>query len=110
MTSTFLAAKNHRNMSSVTSDKIRTFQILVLITLSVICSTNGLHITGTFNPKDDFFHFLAKFGFQKTELRRRDDSQGFIYGNVTVVNQNATFSPGKAESSSKKQKTKNIRM
>jgi hypothetical protein len=101
MTSTFLAAKNHRNMSSITSDKIRTFQILVLITLSVICSTNGLHITGTFNPKDDFFHFLAKFGFQKTELRRRDDSQGFIYGNVTVVSQNATFSPGKAKSWSK---------
>jgi hypothetical protein len=36
----------------------------------------GLHIEGTFNPKEEFFHFLAKFGFQKTELRRRDDSQG----------------------------------
>ena len=72
--------------------KFRTFLTIIYLTLSVICCTNALHIQGTFNPKEEFFHFLAKFGFQKTELRRRDDSQGFIYCNITLLNQNETTS------------------
>ena len=66
-----------------------------MLTLSVFSSSsNALHIQGTFNPKEEFFHFLAKFGFQKTELRRRDDSQGFIYGNITLLRKNETMSAG----------------
>jgi len=73
--------------------KFRTFLTISYLTFSVLlCCTNALHIEGTFNPKEEFFHFLAKFGFQKTELRRRDDSQGFIYGNITLLNQNETLS------------------
>ena len=75
--------------------KLPKYPLFVLLwTFSLLYSTNGLHIQGTFNPKVEFFHFLAKFGFQKTELRRRDDSQGFIYGNVTLVGQNDSFISG----------------
>ena len=73
----------------------RTLLFAIVLTLSVFSSSsNALHIQGTFNPKEEFFHFLAKFGFQKTELRRRDDSQGFIYGNITLLRKNETMSAG----------------
>ena len=73
----------------------RTFLFAIVLTLSVFSSSSdALHIQGTFNPKEEFFHFLAKFGFQKTELRRRDDSQGFIYGNITLLRKNETMSAG----------------
>lgn len=45
-----------------------------------ICAT---HITGNFNPNHDFFKFLLKFGFQKTERHSQKDSFGYIYGNIT---------------------------
>ena len=45
--------------------------------------TSGLRLTGEFDPSTDFFVFLAKFGFQKTEVLNKIDSQGFIYGNIT---------------------------
>lgn len=40
------------------------------------------HISGTFNTKE-FFRFLIKFGFQKTDRHRQKDSYGYIFGNVT---------------------------
>lgn len=41
------------------------------------------HITGTFNTRE-FFRFLIKFGFQKTDRHRQKDSYGYIFGNVTA--------------------------
>ncbi|XP_076463418.1 integral membrane protein GPR180-like isoform X2 [Babylonia areolata] len=46
--------------------------------------STALHLQGTWNSKD-FFVFLAKFGFQKTNPQRLDDTQGYIYGNITAV-------------------------
>lgn len=43
---------------------------------------HATHITGTFNTRE-FFRFLIKFGFQKTD-RHRLDSYGYIFGNVTA--------------------------
>ncbi|XP_043257204.1 transmembrane protein 145 [Colletes gigas] len=40
------------------------------------------HISGTFNTRE-FFRFLIKFGFQKTDRHRQKDSYGYIFGNVT---------------------------
>lgn len=40
------------------------------------------HLKGTFETKD-FFKFLIKFGFQKTDGHSPDTTHGFIYGNVT---------------------------
>ena len=48
-------------------------------------TTLGLHLTGKFDPSKDFFLFLAKFGFQKTDIVNKMDSHGYIYGNITQV-------------------------
>ena len=48
-------------------------------------TTLGLHLTGHFDPSKDFFLFLAKFGFQKTDIVNKMDSHGYIYGNITQV-------------------------
>lgn len=42
-----------------------------------------LHVSGSWQTKS-FFHFVAKFGFQKTNLKDRVQTQGYIYGNVTA--------------------------
>lgn len=42
-----------------------------------------LHLTGSWTTTT-FFHFLAKFGFQKTNLKDRSQTQGYIYGNITT--------------------------
>lgn len=86
------ASFSFRNFFVETKSKNFNFHLIVVfLTLAFLSfECQALHIQGTFNPKNDFFRFLAKFGFQKTELRRRDDSQGFIYGNITLLNQNET--------------------
>ncbi|XP_066992401.2 integral membrane protein GPR180 [Anabrus simplex] len=55
--------------------------VLVLLTVNTEC-VNGSHITGTWNTKD-FFMFLVKFGFQKTDMHNTRDSSGYIFGNIT---------------------------
>nr|CAG4651714.1 EOG090X03T7 [Triops cancriformis] len=51
----------------------------------VQCSTPTycLHLKGTFQTTE-FFEVLTKFGFQKTNLKNRQESQGYIYGNITT--------------------------
>ena len=56
-------------------------QILIQIFI-IVQVISGVHIKGTFNS-DDFFLFLDKFGFQKTDIRNTIGTQGFIFGNVT---------------------------
>lgn len=49
-----------------------------------------LHLTGTWNGLD-FFRFLARFGFQQTNMHDSLETQGYIYGNVSAVDgSNAT--------------------
>ncbi|ETN61988.1 hypothetical protein AND_006332 [Anopheles darlingi] len=47
---------------------------------------HGAHLTGSFEV-DEFFRFLHKFGFQKTEKHSQKDTEwdtfGYIYGNIT---------------------------
>ena len=45
-----------------------------------------LRVSGTFDLADDFFQFVAKFGFQKTDPQNIAQTQGFIYGNITYDN------------------------
>ena len=54
---------------------------VIFLTLPV---TTALHLQGTWNSKD-FYVFLAKFGFQKTNPQKLEDTQGYIYGNITTV-------------------------
>lgn len=46
---------------------------------------SSLHLYGRWDPNEDFFLFLSKFGFQKTDLTNKNDTQGFIFGNFTEV-------------------------
>ncbi|XP_073812098.1 transmembrane protein 145 [Musca autumnalis] len=43
---------------------------------------DSTHLQGSFDTQD-FFKFLVKFGFQKAESHRPQDSFGYIYGNIT---------------------------
>lgn len=54
----------------------------ILCTLLQINYVKSTHISGTFNTKE-FFRFLIKFGFQKTDRHRQKDSYGYIFGNIT---------------------------
>ena len=59
------------------------FWLLLLLLLSLI-EIDCLHLSGTVDTSDSFFFFLAKFGFQKTEILDKGASQGYIFGNITL--------------------------
>ncbi|CAH1389379.1 unnamed protein product [Nezara viridula] len=48
----------------------------------VIISVQSTHLQGTWDTSD-FFMFLSKFGFQKTDLHREKETDGYIFGNIT---------------------------
>ncbi|XP_074659967.1 integral membrane protein GPR180-like [Tubulanus polymorphus] len=56
------------------------FSALLLLTADDGLS---LHLSGTWHSSN-FFLFLAKFGFQKTDLNNKVNTQGYIYGNITL--------------------------
>lgn len=47
-----------------------------------MCSASSTHIKGSFTS-DEFFKFLVKFGFQKTDRHQREATYGYIFGNIT---------------------------
>lgn len=62
---------------------------LVLLVVGLLGGSQpseGAHLRGTFTV-DQFFRFLIKFGFQKTEKHSQQNTEsdtfGYIYGNVT---------------------------
>ncbi|KAK8400591.1 hypothetical protein O3P69_003335 [Scylla paramamosain] len=59
---------------------------LLLILVYIITSSYGVHISGEWRTEDNFFRFLAKFGFQKTSPGERVLTEGYIFGNVTGDN------------------------
>lgn len=62
------------------------------IILFLFSSVQTLHLHGTYAPKE-FFRLLTKFGIQKTDQHRPQDTFGYIYGNITLVcsTANCTF-------------------
>ena len=44
---------------------------------------NCLKVKGQWQSNQDFYHFLAKFGFQKTYMHDIEASEGYIFGNIT---------------------------
>ncbi|KAH3854170.1 uncharacterized protein LOC127875469 isoform X2 [Dreissena polymorpha] len=54
-----------------------------IVFLQLLQTTRCLHLTGTWKTSE-FYRFLTKFGFQKTDPGKLDDTQGFVYGNVTA--------------------------
>lgn len=64
----------------------RPFSIVVLC-FAATCQ--GLHLQGSFST-GQFFMFLAKFGFKKTDRHDHENTLGYIYGNVTSRSRNVT--------------------
>lgn len=54
--------------------------VLLLLCTNLVL-VNSTRITGSFKT-DEFFKFLIKFGFQKTD-RHQKDTHGYIFGNIT---------------------------
>ncbi|XP_069698644.1 integral membrane protein GPR180 [Periplaneta americana] len=68
------------------------FYLFVLLSLP-IQHVDSSHITGTWNTKE-FFKFLIKFGFKKTDVHNSKDTSGYIFGNITAktnFTHNVTF-------------------
>ncbi|XP_022242970.1 uncharacterized protein LOC106460515 isoform X2 [Limulus polyphemus] len=60
-----------------------------LVLLVVFSRADFLRVKGTWDT-NNFFHFLSKFGFQKTNLHDRANSLGYIYGNISTGINNAS--------------------
>lgn len=54
----------------------------ILITFSSSSFSECTHLKGSLQS-DEFFKFLVKFGFQKTDRHQRDATHGYIFGNIT---------------------------
>lgn len=58
------------------------FRVCILVLFLFISNVCGEHIKGSFKT-DEFFKFLTKFGFQKTDIHSPKESYGYIFGNIT---------------------------
>lgn len=61
------------------------YKIIFLNFLSIIALVSHIdctHIQGTFHS-NEFFKFLIKFGFQKTDKHHPEETHGYIFGNIT---------------------------
>lgn len=56
--------------------------IFLITFITCFCNTNSAHLKGTFKS-NEFFKFLVKFGFQKTDTHQKELSNGYIFGNIT---------------------------
>jgi hypothetical protein len=58
--------------------------ILLVFVIIVLCFkvNQCTHLKGTFKS-NEFFKFLVKFGFQKTDRHQADATHGYIFGNIT---------------------------
>ena len=62
--------------------------IRLLLSLALLCTFSqrwifALHLHGQYSGQE-FFRLLTKFGIQKTDQHRPDETFGYIYGNITV--------------------------
>lgn len=55
--------------------------------LALLFTVNGLHLQGTWAPYQRY-HFLTKFGVQRTKADELEASRGYVYGNVTLFKEN----------------------
>ncbi|XP_022814458.1 integral membrane protein GPR180 [Spodoptera litura] len=63
------------------------FKIGTIIFCTFFVLVSSTHIKGEFST-NEFFKFLVKFGFQKTDIHYQKETYGYIFGNITA---NVTF-------------------
>ncbi len=62
--------------------------IFAFVFIGILSNTVvALHIKGEFNT-NQFYKYLTRFGFKATDVHNVENTQGFIYGNVTFKNSN----------------------
>lgn len=62
--------------------KLRYLNLLLPLMLLLFNDVSSTHISGSFKT-NEFFKFLIKFGFQRTDLNREKETYGYIFGNIT---------------------------
>ena len=65
--------------------------IIIVFIATLLIKSNGLHLKGTWHSRN-FYFFLAKFGFQQTNMNDLTNTHGYIYGNITSKDSNVTNS------------------
>nr|XP_037274267.1 LOW QUALITY PROTEIN: integral membrane protein GPR180-like [Rhipicephalus microplus] len=63
---------------------MRLLRAVFVLLAATAWSAQCLHLRGTFRT-GQFFTFLAKFGFKKTDRHDHENTLGYIYGNVTAT-------------------------
>lgn len=56
----------------------------LVIYLTLLKQSKGIHLKGTFKT-NEFFKFIGRFGFQKTDVHNEESTKGYIYGNISLV-------------------------
>ena len=56
-----------------------------LFFLNFIVFTNGIVLHGEWHSQNNPLHFLTRFGFQKTNPQEGAFSEGYIFGNITLL-------------------------
>ena len=51
---------------------------------------SALHTKGKWDTNNEFFHIISKFGFQKTNQHEIDLSEGYIFGNITLLHNSSS--------------------
>ncbi|KAM7288984.1 integral membrane protein GPR180 [Ixodes scapularis] len=62
---------------------------VLLLSIAAAWTADALHLQGTFRTSQ-YFSFLAKFGFRKTDRHDHENTLGYIYGNVTTATKDLT--------------------
>lgn len=64
------------------SSRLFSVQLCCLLCFSFVLVCQSTHLKGTWRTTN-FFKFLSKFGFQKTDLHYEKETVGYIFGNIT---------------------------
>ena len=78
-----LKASSATKMSKQKYFPICKYAAIIIFLIGLHCKEiSCLRVKGTWES-ENFFLFLSKFGFQKTEIIDRNGTQGFVFGNIT---------------------------
>lgn len=70
---------------------LRTSALFKFALFTVLCllhfpsPSSGLSVGGVWSPRHDFVKVIAKFGFLKSDVHHKDRTDGYVFGNVTVI-------------------------
>ncbi|XP_054153042.1 uncharacterized protein LOC128951794 [Oppia nitens] len=69
--------------SSSSSPPLLLSMISLLVLLTIIAAIDCLHTTGVWSPSADPMKVMARFGVGKSDPHHKEDSYGYVFGNVS---------------------------